>query len=140
MPLSIPHHPLGRLAPTRGGWDIHYKANKLVHLSSSHSTWVSLADCTEGLSPTRLVWQEVRQWIKPCCIQPATSAEGPHHGHLWRLVMVSLRLHADPGHLGGRDLRFYFQILTGNKAYGVWSQTAWFEPYSVSCSVMSDSV
>ena len=42
--------------------------------------------------------------------------------------------------LGGRDLRFYFQVVTGNKAYGVWSQTAWFEPYSGSHSVLSDCV
>ena len=42
--------------------------------------------------------------------------------------------------LRGRDLRFYFQVITGNVAYGVWSQTAWFEPHSVSCSVMSDSL
>ena len=54
--------------------------------------------------------------------------------------MVSSDSMRTQDNLGGRDLRFYFQIITGNKAYGVWSQTAWFEPYSVSCSVMSDSV
>lgn len=38
-----------------------------------------------------------------------------------------LRPHADKYSLGGRDLRFYIQVTTGETAHSFWSQPAWFE-------------